>query len=80
MQPLQVVDRLLEDVAEDVDVHQLDGVIVVLGHVGGPILVLGQLLEVEAGRVGEFQAVEVGVVGEQAAVVGRDAELGVAPG
>ena len=77
MQPLQVVDRLLEDVAEDVHVDQPR-----LGRLGsllgGSVVVGGQFLEAAADLVGHVQRVEAGVVGEEAAVVGRDVEARVA--
>lgn len=75
--PLQVGDGLLEDVAQNVHVDELRRLAVAgFGLVGGfergPIIVIGQDSEEPANLVGDVQAVEFGVVGEEAAVVGRD--------
>ena len=43
-----------------------------------PVVVGGEVLEVAAYLVGDGEPVEVGIVGEQAAVVGRDVQGGVA--
>ena len=80
-EPLQVGDRLLEDVAEDVDVHELGAgrLVGVVGRlVGRPVVVGGEVLEVAAHLVGDGEPVEIGIVGEQPAVVGRDVQGGVA--
>jgi hypothetical protein len=79
--PLQVGDRLLEDVAEDVDVHELGAgrLVGVVGRLlGWPVVVGGDGLEVAADLVGDGESVEVGIVGEQTTIAGRDVERRVA--
>ena len=78
-EPLQVGDRLLEDVAEDIDVDELGAVARLVGClVRRPVVVGGEILEIAADLVGDGEPVEIGIVGEQPAVVGRDVQGGVA--
>ena len=77
---LQIVDRLLEDMAEDLDVDELgirDGL--VLGdRRSRPEVVLGQVAEQPEHLVRDLQVVEDRVVGEEAAVVLADVQVVVA--
>ena len=81
-QLLQVGDRLLEDVPQDVNVDQA----AVAGRRGvgrrlvrRAVVVIAQLAEVGADFVGHLQAVQDRIVGKQPAVVGVDAQGRVAP-
>jgi hypothetical protein len=72
---------LLEDVAQDVHVYDradgggLGGV----GHLArGAVIVVAQFLEVGADLVRHLEGVQGGIEGEEAAVVRRDVEPGVA--
>ena len=72
---------MLKDVAEDIDIDDRAdfGVLVSFGHfAGGAVIVITEVLEMGADFVGNLEAVQTLIQGEEAAVVGGDVQAGVA--
>ncbi|HEX7788134.1 MAG TPA: hypothetical protein VF653_18085, partial [Methylomirabilota bacterium] len=78
LEAFQIGDRALEDVAEDLHVHQPGPHARAIGSSRGVVVVLAEPVELGKDVVRHLQAVENGISGEQAAVVTGNVERAAA--